>query len=89
MYYKYNSIASKWTKYIIVRYEQINEPESKELVIKETRKNTEQDEQEEEIDNPFKWTQLQPKKHVYMSSNYTRLDYPVTIIDHENASIRN
>ena len=65
--------------------EEINEPENEELVINETSKNTEQDEQEEEIDDPLNEHRA-PTNETCIQAIIP--DYPVTI-DHQNASTGN
>ena len=65
--------------------EQINEPENEELVINETSKNTEQNEQEEEIDDPLNEHRA-PTNETCIQAIIP--DYPVTS-DHQNASTGN
>ena len=65
--------------------EQINEPENEELVINETSKNTEQNEQEEEIDGPLNEHRA-PTNETCIQAIIP--DYPVTS-DHQNASTGN
>ena len=65
--------------------EQINEPENEELVINETSKNTEQNEQEEEIDDPLNEHRAPTNKTCIQA---IIPDYPVTS-DHQNASTGN
>ena len=57
--------------------EQINEPENEELVINETSKNTEQDEQEEEIDDSLNEHRA-PTDETCIQAIIP--DYPVTIL---------
>ena len=65
--------------------EQINEPENEELVINETSKNTEQNEQDEEIDYPLNEHRA-PTNETFIQA--IKPDYPVTS-DHQNASTGN
>ena len=73
---------------VIIRDEniskQINEPENEKLVVDETSKHTEQNKQQEKI----------PLNKHRAPTNETCIqaiinDYPVTIIDHQNASTGN
>ena len=62
----------------------MNEPENEELVVNESSKNTEQDEQEEELDDPLNEHRASTNETCIQASIP---DYPVTsIIDHQNAS---